>query len=80
MSLYLLMTRKINTRSCFDTILISFIGINWMVTTINSVPPTITSLVLHMMMLILYAIILTIRYKGKENSLCTTLGQKQLQL
>lgn len=76
LSFYALMTKKINTKSCFDTLLISVVGIHWMIVIINT-SMDITSysnLVLHLFMLILYILIFYFRYKGKENEICTTLG------
>lgn len=78
LSLYVLMTKKINTKSCFDTLLISLIGIHWMVVIINTSMDisSYSNLVLHLFMLILYILVFYFRYKkGKENELCTTLGE-----
>ena len=76
-SLYVLMTKTINTKSCFDTMLISFIGINWMFSTLNLGHTSISSLVLHSVLLCLYILIIYLRYnKGKENNICITLGLK----
>ena len=76
-SLYVLMTKTINTKSCFDTMLISFIGINWMFSTLNLGHASISSLVLHSVLLCLYILIIYLRYnKGKENNICITLGLK----
>ena len=76
LSLYVLMTKKINTKSCFDTLLISFIGLNWMFSTLNLGHTSISSLVLHSVLLCLYILIIYLRYKGKENNICITLGLK----
>ncbi len=76
-SLYVLMTKTINTKSCFDTMLISFIGLNWMFSTLNLGHTSISSLVLHSVLLCLYILIIYLRYnKGKENNICITLGLK----
>lgn len=76
-SLYVLMTKTINTKSCFDTMLISFIGLNWMFSTLNLGHISISSLVLHSVLLCLYILIIYLRYnKGKENNICITLGLK----
>ena len=76
-SLYVLKNKKINTKSCFDTMLISFIGLNWMFSTLNLGHTSISSLVLHSVLLCLYILIIYLRYnKGKENNICITLGLK----
>lgn len=76
-SLYVLMTKTINTKSCFDTMLISFIGLNWMFSTLNLGHTSISSLVSHSVLLCLYILIIYLRYnKGKENNICITLGLK----
>ena len=76
-SLYVLMTKTINTKSCFDTMLISFIGLNWMFSTLNLGQAPISSLVSHSVLLCLYILIIYLRYnKGKENNICITLGLK----
>lgn len=75
-SLYVLMTKTINTKSCFDTMLISFIGLNWMFSTLNLGHISISSLVSHSVLLCLYILIIYLRYKGKENNICITLGLK----
>lgn len=76
-SLYVLMTKTINTKSCFDTMLISFIGLNWMFSTLNLGYTSISSLVSHSVLLCLYILIIYLRYnKGKENNICITLGLK----
>ena len=76
-SLYVLMTKTIDTKSCFDTMLISFIGLNWMFSTLNLGHTSISSLVLHSVLLCLYILIIYLRYnKGKENNICITLGLK----
>ena len=76
-SLYVLMTKTINTKSCFDIMLISFIGLNWMFSTLNLGHTSISSLVLHSVLLCLYILIIYLRYnKGKENNICITLGLK----
>ena len=75
-SLYVLMTKTIDTKSCFDTMLISFIGLNWMFSTLNLGHTSISSLVLHLVLLCHYILIIYLRYKGKENNICITLGLK----
>lgn len=80
-SCYALMTDKLDTKSCLDVVLFSFIGIGWMVLLEGAlrreVEYPIIQLVIHTVMLYTYFSVIKVKYyKDKEKSLCGVLSVK----